>query len=76
MHPSSPIRDAAGEPGRRATASQADRDGFRPLALPALAAAVRVGAQAPAGTAKSERQGAAARRFLHEDAVTEDDTSA
>ena len=76
MHTSSPIRDAAGEPGRRATASRADRDGFRPLALPALAAAVRVGAQGPARTAQTERRGAAARRFLHEDAVTEDETSA
>lgn len=70
MHPYPPIRDAAGEPGHRATASEADREGLRPLALPALAAAVHINARASAQAALADRLKAAARRVVHEDEPT------
>lgn len=69
MYPSQqPMRDAAPS-GRRSTDSDLDRDGFRPVALPALAAAVHaVGKPAvrkagPAGMSCPEMTA----RFLHED---------
>ncbi len=71
MHPSHPIRDVAGEPGRRATASEPDRDGLRPLALPALAAAVHASAQSAVQAAQAQRLKVAARRVVHEDEPTD-----
>ena len=52
---------------RRRTDPDLDRDGFRPVALPALAAAVRRGV-APKPAAGTRESGPPSTRFLHEDA--------
>lgn len=67
MVPSRQNQSDAALPERRSTAADLDRDGFRPVALPALVAAVQAAALVkpialkPASPAISER-------FLHEDA--------
>lgn len=61
-------RDAASSE-RRSTASDLDRDGFRPVALPALAAAVHAAGKPvvrKAGTAAMSCPEMTA-RFMHED---------
>ena len=68
MYPSSETPTAATETGRRQTDVGHDREHFRPVALPALAAAVRM--KAPA-VVKREAQTGERRgilEMLHEDA--------
>ncbi|KAB1074734.1 hypothetical protein [Methylobacterium planeticum] len=68
MYPSSETPAAATDTGRRHTDLGQDREHFRPVALPALAAAVRM--KAPAiqkrETRAGERRGIL--ELLHEDA--------
>jgi hypothetical protein len=68
MYPSSETQNAATETGRRRTDLGQDREHFRPVALPALAAAVRM--KAPAVQKREvkagERRGIL--EMLHEDA--------
>ena len=66
MFPASQSNTVALQPGRGASIDAQDREGFRPVALPALAAAVHVAASA----AKSARDKLLARKpkpFVHED---------
>ena len=67
MVPSRQTQSDAALAERRPNAADLDRDGFRPVALPALAAAV----QAAASVKPAARKPACALiadRFLHEDA--------
>lgn len=67
MYPSSETPTAATETGRRQTDAGRDAESFRPLALPALAAAVRVKTPAAEKAAqRTQRRGILA--LLHEDA--------
>lgn len=52
----------------RSPGSDLNRDGFRPVALPALAAAVHVAASAAKRAARKAETPAGSSRFLHEDA--------
>lgn len=56
-------------PGRRPATDSHGREGFRPVALPALAAAVHVAHAAQAARDKPARRGT--RRFVHEDEPAE-----
>ncbi|MDR7036255.1 MULTISPECIES: hypothetical protein [Methylobacterium] len=67
MFPSSETPIAAAETGRRQTDKGQDAESFRPLALPALAAAVRMkGPAAQKASQRTERRGIL--ELLHEDA--------
>lgn len=52
----------------RPTGTDLDREGFRPVALPALAAAVHVAATSARVAARKIAERRAASRFQHEDA--------
>jgi hypothetical protein len=65
-----PLQQSQGDATRsehRQTDPDLDRDGFRPVALPALAAAVRRSV-APKPAAGARDSGPLSTRFLHEDA--------
>lgn len=67
MYPSQQSQGDATPSERRRTDQDHERDGFRPVALPALAAAVRSAATAKPAARKVEAVSAST-RFLHEDA--------
>lgn len=67
MYPSQQSHGDAAHSERRRNDLDLERDGFRPVALPALAAAVRIGAVAKQTARKAESE-ASSTRFLHEDA--------
>ena len=69
MCPASESNDVALHPGRGAPSVGQDREGFRPVALPALAAAVHVAASA-AKAARDKLLARAPRPFVHEDDPT------
>ncbi len=67
MYPPQQSQGDAARTERRPNGQDLERDGFRPVALPALAAAVRIGATAKQ-TAPKTSSAAGSTRFLHEDA--------
>lgn len=66
MYSFSRTTGAATEPGQRATDPVRDREAFRPVALPALAAAVHIRA-ASAEAARARAASRRAARMVHED---------
>ena len=67
MYPSQQSQGDATQSERRRTDSELERDGFRPVALPALAAAVRRSVT-PKPAAGVRESSPLSTRFLHEDA--------
>ncbi|KQP61009.1 hypothetical protein ASG40_17540 [Methylobacterium sp. Leaf399] len=67
MYPSAQTPSDTAQGKRRSTASNLGRDGFRPVALPALAAAVQASAAVKPAVRKDGCAVIAA-RLLHEDA--------
>lgn len=67
MYPSQQSQGDAAPSERRSNDQDLERDGFRPVALPALAAAVRIGAVAKQA-ARQAGSKSDSTRFLHEDA--------
>ena len=66
MYPSIGTTSIATQPGRRVTDVVQGREGFRPVALPALAAAVHVGT-ASAQAARAKAAAGRSPRIVHED---------
>lgn len=67
MHPSQHIPGDAARTERRAGGSDLDREGFRPVALPALAAAIKA-VNAVRRDPRTVASAVIAARLVHEDA--------
>lgn len=67
MFPASQSNNVALQPGRGASVDAQDREGFRPVALPALAAAVHVAASAAKAARDRLLLARKPKPFVHED---------